>query len=612
MWFWALLVFTIALMPRLIHLVAVRDSPFLAVPIIDAWEHDTTAREMAAGRWLWQQPLFKAPGYLYWLAIVYVFSGGSMGAALVLQMLLGAYTCVAVFILGRRLLGLHGGLVAALLFAFYGVAIHHAAYLEIINLELPLCLTALWMMIGAAERRIWRLWLLAGILWGIAAATRPTVLFFIPLGLLWCYWQEKNLRLTVRWMAIFLAGIAVVIAPIALRNRLVLGESILISANGGINFYIGNNAEFNRTVSLQPGYEWQKLEREPVRLGLASNVSESQSWFYNKAWDYIRSHPLSWFKLLGRKLLLFLNARELSRNYSWDALRGESLVLRWPLIGFAFVLPLSIVSVYHRIRRRKMDSTLVLLGMFGLSILFVNVLYFPDSRYRLPLVPVLCILAADAMMISWDSWTRNKRKQVILSAIAALLLAGMMWLDPAGLRQLENWPQDFYVARIYHTLIGSAQQSGDAQTAEQYQQKALSGYRKAIQADPRNVDAYNNLASLLLARQENVEAMEVCRRGLAVDGEYMELLANLGLAEYRLGNFRESIEVFRKAAQASPGHLKVLYFLSRSQASAGDNEGAIETLKLAKEHGFSEWGALEQEPAFAVLLAQDGYKQLKY
>lgn len=606
----ALGIFFVALLPRLIHFTGMVHSPYLTVPLIDAYEHHTVASEIANGEWLWKQPLFKAPGYLYWLGTVYALFGTNTHFAILLQMLLGAYSCVMIFVVGRRTLSAGAGIVGSLLYAFYGAAIHHETYLEIVNIEIPICLTGLWLILVAAKRqRLW-LWGLCGLLLGVSVATRPTAMLFVPFVLGWIVWSSKRIKPAAGASAALLFGLVCVVSPITLRNVLVCREPILISANGGINFYIGNNADFDRTVSAQPGYEWHRMMREPIRLNRVKSMSDSSAYFYGKSFDYIRSHPIGWLGLVGRKAVMFFSGYELCRNYDYDALRGDSLILRWPVVGFSFVMPLAGIGLILLAYRKQISGELVLLLFFALSIWITNVLFFVDSRYRLPAVTVFCLLAGSLLPAAHRSWESGNRRFVLGWGLLAILLGGGMWLDPGDARALGNWPGRYYEARIAHSLSKKYASNGDQQRAAEQVESALKGYQLALQCDEAVVDAANNLAGLLISQRRYPEAKEACQVGLAVDGAYLELLANLGVAEYHLGSYRESVRAFREALKDNPRKMRVRYFLARSLSAAGDQDWALKELETLIDMGFGQRSFIENESAFAGLRDRDEFQVL--
>ncbi len=50
-----------------------------------------------------------------------------------------------------------------------------------------------------------------------------------------------------------LLGAILAIAPVTARNWIQGRELVLISSNGGINLYLGNNPRHDETVGLRPG-----------------------------------------------------------------------------------------------------------------------------------------------------------------------------------------------------------------------------------------------------------------------------------------------------------------------------------------------------------------------
>ena len=76
--------------------------------------------------------------------------------------------------------------------------------------------------------------------WGLASLTAAILASLIPGVAIWLfYWLRKKAASAV---VAFLLGAVLVIAPVTLRNYTIGGDFVLISYNGGVNFYLGNNA----------------------------------------------------------------------------------------------------------------------------------------------------------------------------------------------------------------------------------------------------------------------------------------------------------------------------------------------------------------------------------
>ena len=137
--------------------------------------------------------------------------------------------------------------------------------------------------------------LVCGVMFGIASIVVPSVLLFaalIPIGLLWKFSSRQRWTYT----AVFLVGMALSIGPVAVRNHIVGGDSVLISYNGGINFYIGNNADYERTVAIGPGWEWDELVTLQPDLHNAS--FRKVGYFMRRGWDYITGDTIGWIALM--------------------------------------------------------------------------------------------------------------------------------------------------------------------------------------------------------------------------------------------------------------------------------------------------------------------------
>ena len=83
------------------------------------------------------------------------------------------------------------------------------------------------------------------------------MLVFFPIAAAWAFWAHGKNRprpkrlLALAWVVL---GAALCIAPVTARNWFVTGEPVLITAHGGINFYIGNNPRASGTFTPAAGH----------------------------------------------------------------------------------------------------------------------------------------------------------------------------------------------------------------------------------------------------------------------------------------------------------------------------------------------------------------------
>jgi tetratricopeptide (TPR) repeat protein len=97
----------------------------------------------------------------------------------------------------------------------------------------------------------------------------------------------------------------------------------------------------------------------------------------------------------------------------------------------------------------------------------------------------------------------------------------------------------------HHQLAVQSYNEGIDHTNRGETEQAIEAYRKALQADPGMVEAYNNLANLLLAQQRYEETIEVYKQGLALKPDEALLHRNLGVLYEKLGNVPEAVAQYK-------------------------------------------------------------------
>ena len=252
LWACALIVL-LALGLRLFYLSELSTSPLFSVPVVDARTYVDDARYLSEVSWAGQPtPFWQPPLYPYLLGLLFSVGGENYYLPRLLQVLFGALICGLTYLLGLRLFPSVVALGAGLVAACYGPLIYFGGELLPTIPALLLDLALLLLLLTAPLKQRWP-WLLAGFTLGLAALAVSNILLFAPVLLAWLWFSQGNF---VQRGALLLLGIALVIAPVALRNYLVGDDWVLISHNAGINFYIGNNPDYQRTVDIRP---WQGL-----------------------------------------------------------------------------------------------------------------------------------------------------------------------------------------------------------------------------------------------------------------------------------------------------------------------------------------------------------------
>ena len=370
----AVAIFSVALVVRLIHLWQIHRAPFFTVLMGDAGAYDTWAQEIARGDWVGHEVFYQAPLYPYFLGAIYAIAGRDLTIVRICQAIMGSLACVLLALVGRRLFSKRVGVIAGFALALYAPAIFFDGLVQKSVLDVFFICLALWLLSGLVvdpstpvilslsrdDRRSGRgrrlSWLWLGLAMGGLSLTRENALVFIGVILLWALLARRHLG-NQRFVAagIFLLGLAIVLLPVAARNRMVGGGFYPATSQFGPNFYIGNNERSDGTyMPLRfgrgaPEYERQDATELAERAaGRHLTPAEVSRYWTEQALAYIRSHPARWLKLLGRKAMLVWNATEMLDTESQASYAEWSTPVR--IAGwfghFGVLVPLALFGIW--------------------------------------------------------------------------------------------------------------------------------------------------------------------------------------------------------------------------------------------------------------------------
>jgi tetratricopeptide (TPR) repeat protein len=567
----AVSVFGLAFIVRLVYVLQYRSDPLFDFPVIDSATYDRMAWRHAGGQPLWDDTFWQPPLYPWLLSLLYRLIGHSLLGARIVQAALGSLSCLLLMSIGTRVFGRTAGIAAAIAMAVYGTLIYFDGEILIPALFVFLLLASLRLLIAAGDearnvaanagdgmaggpksrRRSLQsrcrslLWIAAGLSLGLACIARPTALFFVPLAALWIYLitAESRLSSRLRQVALLLMGVAVAIAPVTVRNYRVADELVLISANGGLNFYLGNNPDAAATVAIRPGFHWETLISEPrTRAGITSAAGRSR-YFYAKGFDFLAGEPSAALSLYGQKLARLWNAFEIGRNRDVYATRTHSSLLSALLwragrlgVPFGLVAPLAATGMLFCFRRR--DPARLLLYLFVTAHALAVVIFFVSSRYRLPMVPVLILFAAAAVVWLVD----RARRRDLRALLAALVVVAVGFATSnAGYDALDLIYRG--EEERYHGVMH--QSRGGLPAAER-------AYRRAIEQSPDYAEAHAELAQLLQQQSRHQQALPHFRRAHALAPRSEKTHYLLGTGFLAVGDTTRAEALFRDAVRMAP------------------------------------------------------------
>jgi len=521
------ILFGVAVAIRLIHVFAVRDSVWFRYPIIDAATYHDAALAIAAGQGHPDRVFWQPPGYAYFLGAIYAMTGGSDLVARIVQCLLGGVTALLTARIGTLVFGRGVGVAAGYAAALYGTLVYFDATLLTPALGIPLLLAGIWLGLRAErERAAPRLWAGAGAFTGLAAIVTANALVLVPV-LAW--------RARTRWWIVVVSALLAVL-PLTLRNAARGGEAVLISSNMGINLYIGNNAHYDETVGVRPDLQWRRLTAEPRRVGIRDAAGGS-AYFVRRVIQYAASEPAGFLLLQLKKLRLLLGGDEIYRNQAIYPDRNASPVLAallWKIPGLAFplglLLPLAAVGLAVGARRTPLLSVSIL--VYALSL----VAFFIAARYRLPLVPLLLVFAAEGGRWLWKE-AGSRQRLLALGGMAAVYAVANLG---QGRMETRMNPDAEFSVGVRIALAG-------------HRDEARDHFRRALTDKPDYAEAWSNLGVLLARDGKPEEAERAFLRAVELAPEETTALANLAVFYEKERRPAEAEQLYERILSIDPG-----------------------------------------------------------
>jgi 4-amino-4-deoxy-L-arabinose transferase-like glycosyltransferase len=345
---------------------------------------------------------------LYPALIALLWSGDSppVMVVLLLQSLLGAATVALVYLIARDRFNRTVAVIAALAMALAPMTGYFTAV--VLTETLFTFLLTLAVFLWGREKLV-----LAGLAFGLASLTRPGLLFFfiaLPmLALLPSLRQQWRAYLTIAALALGLSSIWII------RNALVFGKFIPVAASGwGMNLMCGTIETELVGIKVWTGKEWALLDvKNHPLLQTDSGLSETERdrVLWQRALERIKANPVHWLVVrAGQYPKLFLDSGNYALGrYNIPISQALAESRFWVLLVKVLFLAINLLSlgiavlgVY--VERKRMPSLIHLLS-FPVFLLLVQLPMWTESRYSLPIMPVVAIFFA----VGWQHLMRNTR-----------------------------------------------------------------------------------------------------------------------------------------------------------------------------------------------------------
>ena len=410
-----------------------------------------------------------------------------------------------------------------------------------------------------------------------------------------------------RWL---LAGFLLVLTPFALRSLATGGGLSPFPANGGINLYIGNHADANGMYVSVPGVSDLPLEQVTTSIAEASRRSgrpldarAASRFWASQARDFVRAAPRRALMLTLTKLAMFGRAEEIPLNIHYGFAR-QRLRLLQATLTFGLLLPLSVAGaaalLASRERRRDPDVAFVLLAVpaYAASV----VVFFVSDRYRIPVVPLLALLAGHGVWTLVDGFRR--RPGPWTAALLALAASAFVVNYPFAAFTYPEYAKDYY------SLGQVLRQRGDVEGAA-----AL--YTRALELTPESKEVWVELATTRYFAGRTFDAETALRRALVEDPAYAPARRNLALLYREQGLFDDARRVavddeqragIDRAEQAFRDRVPQLHTFAESQYEGGVRaygEGRLGEARYAFKRALGTDPRLDSAAFALAMVAKD-------
>ena len=242
------------------------------------------------------------PLYPYVLAAVHWLIGDDGGAIFLANTAFVCSTLLLFWFIGWRRLPGPLAVIAALAFGafLYRHAFVYTGEAFTDNLFLPMFFAALASVVWAVQTRTMAAGILAGVICALGAETRPSLLTLFPflLPMLLFGLRDWTWALRGRLIVVLIVGFMLGVAPFALRNRIVSGQTAIVSSSW-IQLPYPPRAHAEQDALAR------RFPKPPTPRESLTAVAE-----------IVREHPWRSFTIEARKLLFTLGFTNL-RAYRW-------------------------------------------------------------------------------------------------------------------------------------------------------------------------------------------------------------------------------------------------------------------------------------------------------
>ncbi len=550
-----ILIMVVALVIRVVYLTQLSADEIGGELSIDSEFYWNLASDILAGKGLPEGALTFNPLYPFFLVVVFKFLGSSLLITRIVQSFLGLLTIAFIYLAGRRLAenfekekpsGMMLGVVAISMAVLYPQFFLYEGMILGTTLEILLLTASFTLGLALDEdlhgEKALRVgskkvppWLSGGILGafcGAGALGRPNLFLLLLVALpIWLFARNRRKRIWLTPVLGFIVGAALFLLPPTIYNAKKSGNFVPVTTHGGINLYIGNipgtygvyQPPKNMRGEMRGLIEDARFRAEE-ETGRNMTDAEASDYYVHKTLENIKQNPTGWLILLGRKLILFWNKVEVHDMPEVLYFQDSLPLFKFPFLPFSVISALGIAGLIILLRSGKNRSIVCLfLGTSYVSIL----LFYLNSRYRIPIVPVVILLAS--YFIVWVSREISQKRFKNTTIMFAVALATFILISNRTMVKANK-------GSVY-TFLGTYYMNAGEEA------KAAKIFAKAYHLDPNRDTSIINYARTMMLQKQFKKAADIYARAYANNPRYPGLAIEYAYTLDKLGQHETAKEI---------------------------------------------------------------------
>ncbi len=307
-------VIILAVFCRLAFIFQLKNNPIFSIlPGSDSSNYILWAKTMLQQGIFHKAVFYGMPLYAYFLAFIFKFFFMNLWVVRIIQLLMGVVNCLLIYLIAKKLFNATVGILTAILMSCYPMLIFYEILIMPTTLIIFLNSLLILSFFELKDKFNRKNLFLFGLILGIVSLAEPGIILFAAAIIVWLffYFKDKPKRLLALYSLILISGMILALGLNTLKNYFVTKDLILVSAHGGINFYIGNNPSASGLADI-PSYlgPSQKSHLEDSRL-VAEEILKKQlkpsqvsNFWLQKSFAFIKRYPRLYLGLLFKKLCL--------------------------------------------------------------------------------------------------------------------------------------------------------------------------------------------------------------------------------------------------------------------------------------------------------------------